>query len=239
MLIIPAIDLIEGKCVRLEQGDYAKKTVYSGDPVKVAEEFAAAGAELIHIVDLDGARAGSPQNLDVVKAIARTVPAAVEYGGGLRDLAAVEAAFAAGAERVVLGTVVLDVPAWFLKAVSRYGERIVVGIDAREGKVAVKGWRETTDVSALDLALRIKELGIQEIIYTDIARDGMLKGPNLNALQDWAGLSSRLWLPAGFLSGGYREPEASRSFGVYAAIIGKALYTNQIDLAEAIRLAQA
>lgn len=240
MLIIPAIDLIEGKCVRLEQGDYAKKTVYSGDPVKVAEEFAAAGAELIHIVDLDGARAGSPQNLDVVKAIARTVPAAVEYGGGLRDLAAVEAAFAAGAERVVLGTVVLDVPAWFLKAVSRYGERIVVGIDAREGKVAVKGWRETTDVSALDLALRIKELGIQEIIYTDIARDGMLKGPNLNALQGLGRAQLKIVASGGGSSlADIENLKRLRSFGVYAAIIGKALYTNQIDLAEAIRLAQA
>jgi len=240
MLIIPAIDLIEGKCVRLQQGDYGKKTVYSADPVQVAAEFAAGGAELLHIVDLDGARVGSPQNLDVVRAVARAVPIAVEYGGGLRDLAAVEAAFAAGAARVVLGTAVLAEPPWFHQAVDRYGERIIVGIDARNGKVAVKGWQETTDTAALDLALRMKALGIKEIIYTDIAKDGMLSGPNLTALRELGPARMKIVASGGVASlADIENLRQLEPYGVYAAIIGKALYTKQIDLAEAIRAARA
>lgn len=240
MLIIPAIDLIDGKCVRLQQGDYQKKTVYSADPVQVAKGFAKAGAELLHIVDLDGARLGSPQNLDVIKEIVQAVPIAIEFGGGLRDLAAVEAAFAAGVTRVVLGTAVLAEPDWFLEAIARYGDRVVVGIDAREGRVAVAGWQETTNVMALDLVLRMKELGIKEIIYTDIARDGMLKGPNLEALKQLGQAQAKIVASGGTASLADIENLRQLSpYGVYAVIIGKALYTNQIDLAEAIRLARS
>ncbi|HKM18159.1 MAG: 1-(5-phosphoribosyl)-5-[(5-phosphoribosylamino)methylideneamino]imidazole-4-carboxamide isomerase [Firmicutes bacterium] len=240
MLIIPAIDLIDGKCVRLQQGDYGKKTVYSSNPAEVAREFAQAGAELLHIVDLDGARAGHPQNLEVVKEIVRTVPIAIELGGGLRDLAAVEAAFAAGAARVVLGTAVLSEPDWFLEATARYSDRVVVGIDARDGKVAVHGWQTATDIPALDLALRMKELGINEIIYTDIARDGMLNGPNLDALKQLGRAQIKIVASGGVASlDDIRNLCRLAAYGVYAAIVGKALYTKQIELAEAIRVARS
>lgn len=239
MIIIPAIDLINGECVRLEQGDYQKKTVYSSDPVQTAQAFAQAGAEMLHIVDLDGARVGYPQNLDVVQKISQAVPIPIELGGGLRDLAAVEAAFAAGAARVILGTAVLDEPQWFTEAIAKYGERIVVGIDARDGMVAVKGWLETTTVSALELVERIKKHGIKEIIYTDIARDGMLSGPNLTALKEIAKAGVKIVASGGVSSlDDIRNLRELTSVGVYAVIIGKALYTNQIDLAEAIAAAR-
>jgi phosphoribosylformimino-5-aminoimidazole carboxamide ribotide isomerase len=240
MLIIPAIDLINGECVRLEQGDYAKKTVYSSDPVQTARAFADAGAEMLHIVDLDGARDGFPQNLDVIERIAGAVSIPIELGGGLRNLSAVEAAFAAGAARAVLGTAVLDEPDWFKQAIAKYGERIVVGIDARNGMVAVKGWLETTTVPALELIERMKTLGVEEIIYTDIARDGMLTGPNLDALKEVGQAGIKIVASGGVSSlDDIRNLRSLSSYGVYAVIIGKALYTNQIDLAEAVAAARS
>ncbi|NLM24564.1 MAG: 1-(5-phosphoribosyl)-5-[(5-phosphoribosylamino)methylideneamino]imidazole-4-carboxamide isomerase [Firmicutes bacterium] len=239
MLIIPAIDIIDGQCVRLEQGDYEKKTVYSNDPVEIALDFQAEGAELIHLVDLDGAKAGQPLNLEVVSKIVQALEVPVELGGGIRDLATVRRVLDLGVERVILGTVVLNKPEWFEQAVAEYGERIVVGIDARNGYVAVQGWLQTTEKRAFDLALEMKEIGVQEIIYTDIARDGMLQGPNLVELEKMGATGLKI-----VASGGVSTLEDIHNLkqledqGVYAAIIGKALYTKDINLSTAIRLAR-
>ncbi len=239
MLIIPAIDLINGECVRLKQGNYNQKTVYSQDPVAVAKQFAEAGAELIHIVDLDGARLGEPKNLEIISQVAKSISVPIELGGGIRNLAAVEAAFAAGVERVILGTAVLAQPAWLETAIDTYGERIVIGIDARDGKVAVQGWLEDTTVDALDLIDKIKALGCEEIIYTDISRDGMLNGPNLDALKQLGSKNMKIIASGGVSSlADIQELRALASSGVYAAIVGKAIYDQEIDLHEAILTAQ-
>lgn len=240
MLIIPAIDLINGQCVRLEQGDYHKKTVYSSDPLEMARKFEAAGAELLHLVDLDGAKAGSPQNLDIITKVAKSINIPIELGGGIRDLETVRQVLDAGVERVILGTVVLKKPAWLSTALAEYGERIVIGIDARNGMVAVEGWLETTNQSALELALEMKELGVKEIIYTDISRDGMLSGPNLAELRTMSKAGVKLVASGGVTSiDDVKQLRELETIGVYAAIVGKALYTGDLDLAEAIKVATA
>lgn len=176
----------------------------------------------------------------MIERIAGAVSIPIELGGGLRNLSAVEAAFAAGAARAVLGTAVLDEPDWFKQAIAKYGERIVVGIDARNGMVAVKGWLETTTVPALELIERMKTLGVEEIIYTDIARDGMLTGPNLDALKEVGQAGIKIVASGGVSSlDDIRNLRSLSSYGVYAVIIGKALYTNQIDLAEAVAAARS
>lgn len=239
MLIIPAIDLLDGQCVRLVQGDYGKKTVYSTDPLAVAKDWESQGAELIHLVDLNGAKDGRPRNLEVAAKIAQELSIPVELGGGIRDLATLEEVLSLGIQRVILGTAVLNIPDWFRQAVEKYGERVVVGIDARNGKVAVQGWLETTEESALELAKKMADVGVAEIIYTDISRDGMLQGPNLEGLKTMA--SSGLKIVA---SGGVTSLEDIRNLcsleeqGVYAAIIGKALYSGKLNLAEAIAVAK-
>lgn len=235
MLIVPAIDLIDGVCVRLIQGDFQQKTVYSADPIQVAQDFVSAGAQRIHVVDLDGARVGKPQNLSVIERIAAAVSVEIEFGGGLRDSDAVAAAFAAGAQRIVLGTAALTHPEWVSELIATYGDQIVVGIDAKDGLVAVGGWLEQTKVPALELAKQMHSLGVKEIIYTDIKRDGMLSGPNYEALKSLGSTGIKI-----VASGGISSIEDILNlcqlydYGVYAAIIGKALYTKQIDLAEAI-----
>lgn len=237
MIIFPAIDIINGQCVRLTQGDYEQKTIYHEQPAAVAKEFAAAGAELLHVVDLDGAKAGRPQNLAAVKAIVDAVDIPVELGGGLRSLDTVNEILELGVERAILGSAVLQSPPWLAAAVERWGARIVVGIDARDGMAAVSGWQETTAVSALELALQMKAVGVAEIIYTDIATDGMLQGPNVEQLRSM-GRESGLKIVA---SGGVSSIadivalRALETDGVYAAIIGRALYTGHVNLKEAIQ----
>lgn len=239
MIIIPAVDIIEGQCVRLRQGDYAQKTVYDKDPAAVVRRFADQGAELIHLVDLDGAKAGEPRNLDAVAKAAAAVEVPVELGGGIRSLDTVRRVLAAGVDRVILGTAVLSNPPWLAEAVEEFGRRIVVGIDARDGRVAVKGWLETSDTDALSLAETMKSVGVKEIIYTDISRDGMLEGPNLEGLARMAQSGLRLVASGGVSS--LEDVKAVRGLepqGVYAAIIGRALYTGDIDLRAAIRAAK-
>lgn len=239
MVIIPAIDLIDGKCVRLEQGDYRKSTIYSTDPLKIASAFADAGAPLIHLVDLDGARIGKPQNLEVIERIAQSINVPVEVGGGIRNLESIDAIFAVGVQRVVLGTAVYEQPEWFVQAVEKYGDRIIAGIDARDGMVAVKGWQEGTKKSALTLAIEMRQLGISELIYTDISRDGMLSGPNIAALKHMSKAKVKL-----IASGGVSRLDdiiklcSLEAYGVVAVIVGKALYTNNLDLHAAINAAK-
>lgn len=234
--IYPAIDLRANRCVRLRQGRADQTTVFSDDPVAVARRWAAAGASWLHVVNLDGAFGESAAaNQKAVSAILGAVELPVQLGGGLRGLAAVESALGLGVARVVLGTLALTQPDVVGEAIRRFGpERVAVGIDARDGMVAVRGWQETSTVSALALAVRLQLMGVHRVIYTDIARDGMLSGPNLPALRAMAATGLGV-----IASGGIASLEDLRAVaaitGVEGAIVGMALYTGAIDLPAALR----
>ncbi len=233
MLVIPAIDVRGGRCVRLVQGDYARETVYDDDPIGVAERWAAAGAERLHVVDLDGAAGDRPRNLDVVARLAARVAVPVQMGGGLKRWQDIVDAFACGVERVILGTAALEDRGLVERAVAAFGERIIVGIDARDGLVATRGWRQTSGVSALALARAMEALGVRRLIYTDIARDGTLSEPNYAAVAE---VRAAVSIPV-IASGGVASVEHVRRLarlGVEAAIVGRALYTGQVDLAAAL-----
>ena len=233
MIIFPAIDLRGGKCVRLIQGDFDKETIYSDDPAATALKWQAMGAKFLHVVDLDGARAGSPQNLDAIKSILDAVNISIEVGGGIRTLDDVEKLLTLGVRRVILGSVAVENISLVEAAVKRFGDRIVVGIDARGGFVAVHGWEKSSNVTVDKLAREIVAAGVQTIIYTDISRDGMLSGVNASTfakLQKSSGASV-------VASGGVRSLEdiqALKAAGVAGVIVGKAIYTGSLDLAAAI-----
>ena len=234
MEIIPAIDLRGGRCVRLYQGDFQQETVFSDDPSQVAARWHALGAPRIHVVDLDGAKAGRPANIDAIRAIAGAVPIPIELGGGIRDIATIEAALGWGVERVILGTVAVQNPALVTEACKLYGERIIVGVDARNGKVAVNGWLETTSQDAADLVAQMATAGVQRFIYTDIGQDATLQGPNMQSLGSVLAATTRPVIASG--GGGtidhlLRLTEA----GVEGVIVGQALYTGAVDLAEALK----
>src|SRR5258706_9030142 len=184
MIILPAIDIQGGQCVRLYQGDFERVTIYDADPVQAAQRWQAAGARWLHIVDLDGAVAGRPVNVETVTRIRAATSLRIELGGGIRTLTHIKQVLDLGIERVILGTVALTDRALLGEALATWGEHIAVGLDARNGLVAISGWRETTQVQAVDLAAELYTLGVQRFIYTDIARDGALQGPNLNALRE-------------------------------------------------------
>jgi phosphoribosylformimino-5-aminoimidazole carboxamide ribotide isomerase len=236
MLIIPAIDLKEGKCVRLEQGLMDKATVYSDDPATTAKHWEALGAELLHVVDLNGAFAGVPKNLDAIKEIRGAVTMPIEVGGGIRDLATIESLVAIGIDRIILGTAAIENPDFVREACAKFPGRIIVGIDAKDGMVAIKGWAEVTKIAAVDLAARMQDCGVIAIIYTDIMRDGMLSGPNIDATK---ALAEALHIPV-IASGGVHTMKdienllTVRSAGVSGAITGKAIYSGSLDLKEAI-----
>jgi phosphoribosylformimino-5-aminoimidazole carboxamide ribotide isomerase len=235
--LIPAIDLLEGRCVRLSQGRYDEATVYGDDPAAVAGRFVAHPIPRLHVVDLDGARCGKPVNVDAIRQIAaRAAGVPVQLGGGLRTLAAVEEALALGVQRVVLGTAALRDPELVREGARRFPGRIVVGIDAKEGRVAVEGWLEQSVTTASDLARRFEDAGVAAIVHTDIARDGTLSGPNLEASADLAGC---VGIPV-IVSGGVRSQEDVRRAaalaggGIAGAIVGRALYTGDVDLGRAL-----
>jgi phosphoribosylformimino-5-aminoimidazole carboxamide ribotide isomerase len=238
MIVIPAIDLKEGKCVRLEQGLMEKDTVFSDNPGAQALEWEEQGAELLHIVDLDGAFAGRPKNRGAIEAILKAITIPAQLGGGIRDIATIEAYLSMGLSRVIIGTAAQRNPELVREACAKFPGRIVVGIDAKNGMVAVQGWAELTDVTAVDLAKKFEDFGVSAIIYTDIARDGMLQGPNLEATK---GLAESISIPV-IASGGVstlRDIEnlmAIESSGVSGVITGKAVYTGAIRLSEAIAL---
>ena len=238
MRIYPAIDIIDGTCVRLVQGDYSQKTKFAEDPCEVALRWQREGGEFVHIVDLDGAKSGEMPNLELICRIANTLDVPIEVGGGIRTMEAAERYLENGVERVIIGTSALSNPDFVKKAVEKYGDRIAVGIDAKDGMVAVNGWEEVSSVSALDLAKKMEELGVAYIIYTDIATDGMLKGPNKEAMAEMVRAVPKVNIIA---SGGVttiEDVEALIETGVEGAIIGKALYTDKIDLAEAVEKAR-
>jgi phosphoribosylformimino-5-aminoimidazole carboxamide ribotide isomerase len=235
MIIYPAIDLRHGRCVRLRQGRAADETVYADDPAQMAAHWLSQGAQWLHVVDLDAALGEPSQNTAATKAIAAAATVPLQFGGGLRSLESIDAAFALGVRRVVIGTAAIRNPALVQSAVERYGsDAVAVGIDSRAGMVAVHGWQETTDVSALSLALQMKALGVTHIICTDVSRDGMLEGPNLDALRQIARDSGMSVIASGGVSSLADLRALAAIRGVTGAIVGQALYTGAFTLAEAI-----
>ena len=238
MEVIPAIDLRQGQVVRLTQGDYAKQTTFSDDPIAVADGFVKAGATRIHIVDLDGALDGHPVQAALCARVAEAAPVPIEVGGGFRNADHVTAALEAGIDRVVLGTAAVEDPSMVAKLVEQHGaERIVVGLDARDGMVAVSGWTETTGVAATELMSQMHALGVRRFIYTDIARDGMLSSPNFEALAEMVAHAEKLGGAAIIASGGIGDADHLRTLaesGVEGAIVGSAIYRGTVDLAAVI-----
>ncbi len=238
MIILPAIDLKEGKCVRLEQGLMEKDTVYSDNPAAMARHWQDEGGEFLHLVDLDGAFAGVPKNKAAIKAIVSAVDIPTELGGGIRDLETVEAYLNLGIDRVILGTVAKENPELVAEACRRFPGQIVVGIDAKNGLVAVRGWAEVTEKQATDLAREMEGFGVSAIIYTDIARDGMMQGPNLEATR---ALAEAISIPV-IASGGVSSLDDIRNllqierYGVEGVITGKAIYSGSLNLREAVAL---
>ncbi|MDF2998007.1 MAG: hisA [Xanthobacteraceae bacterium] len=238
MILFPAIDLKEGKCVRLQQGDMARATVFNHDPAQQAAIFEAEGFRYLHIVDLDGAFAGKPVNGHAVDRILESVAMPVQLGGGIRDMATVEAWLSKGVTRVILGTAAVRNPEFVKDAAMHHPGRVAVGLDAKDGRVAVEGWAETSDLEALELAKRFEDVGVAAIIYTDIARDGLLKGLNLDAT---IALAEGVSIPV-IASGGLAslddvrallEPRAAKLEG---AITGRALYDGRLDARAALNL---
>ncbi len=237
MFIIPAIDLKDGNCVRLLQGKKDEVTVYSRDPVATAKKWESAGAKILHVVDLDGAFTGHRKNIDIVLKIRKYVKMVIEVGGGIRDIETVEQLVKAGIERVILGTSAVEDSAFVVEACNKFPGKILVGIDAKDSKVAVRGWEEVSTVGAKELARRVESAGVAGIIYTDISRDGMLTGPNVAAQQE---MVKSVTVPV-IASGGIATLDDVRNLlqikGLWGAITGKAIYSGSLDLKEAIKLA--
>jgi phosphoribosylformimino-5-aminoimidazole carboxamide ribotide isomerase len=238
MIVIPAIDLKEGKCVRLEQGLMEKDTIFNDHPGAQAREWENQGAELLHIVDLDGAFAGQPKNRGDIEAILKAITIPAQLGGGIRNIATIETYLSLGLSRVIIGTAAQRNPELVREACAKFPGRIVVGIDAKNGMVAVQGWAELTNITAVELAKKFEDFGVAAFIYTDIARDGMLQGPNLEATRALAEAVSIPVIASGGVSS-LRDIEnlmAIESCGVSGVITGKAVYTGAIRLSEAIAL---
>jgi phosphoribosylformimino-5-aminoimidazole carboxamide ribotide isomerase len=238
VILFPAIDLKDGVCVRLEQGDMARATVFNRDPAAQATAFAAQGFEYLHVVDLDGAFAGKPMNAGAVERILAAVNIPVQLGGGIRDMATVEAWLGKGVRRVIIGTAAVRDPAFVKAAAQRWPGRVAVGLDARDGKVAVAGWAETSALAADEIARRFADAGVAAIVYTDISRDGLLKGLNLDAT---IALADRVAIPV-IASGGLASLDdvkallAPRAQKLAGAIAGRALYDGRFDAAQALCL---
>ncbi len=235
MHIFPAIDLIDGKAVRLMKGDYNRVTVYSDTPVKVAKYFEEQGAEYLHLVDLDGAKDGNTANFGIISEIVRSTSLSVEVGGGIRDIETIKRYVDIGVDRVILGTAAVNDPEFLKEAVRLYPDHVVVGIDIKDGMVAIKGWTEVSGLSCFDFCQTIQELGVQTIICTDISKDGMMAGTNRELYRE---LSNRFSLNV-IASGGVSSMDDIRALAgmnLFGAILGKAIYTGAIKLDEAIAL---
>ena len=233
MYIYPAIDLYEGKAVRLFKGDYAQMTVYNDNPVEVAKAFAAAGAKHIHLVDLEGAKKGEPANLKTIAKIIAAADLFVEVGGGIRNLETIEKYLAIGVNRVILGTAAVTDPAFLEEALSRYGEKIAVGVDIKDGFVAIKGWTEKSSVTAEDFFARMENLGVKTVICTDISRDGAMKGTNRELYKSLSETYGIDLIASGGVST-MEDVKALADMKLHGAIIGKAYYIGAIDLKEAV-----
>lgn len=236
MYIYPAIDLYEGKAVRLYKGDYAQMTVYSENPAEVAQAFAAAGATHIHLVDLEGAKKGTPANLATIREIIGSADLFVEVGGGIRNMETIESYLSIGVDRVILGTAAVTDPAFLEEAIGKYGEKIAVGVDLKDGCVAIKGWTEKSELTADDFFAKMQRLGVKTIICTDISRDGAMKGTNRELYKT---LSEKYAIDL-IASGGVSsigDVQALAAMDLHGAIIGKAYYIGAIDLKTAIEVA--
>lgn len=237
MLIFPAIDLFEGKAVRLLQGEYDRMTVYNDDPLSVARDFAAQGATCLHLVDLEGAKNGTTPNIDTIRRLAAETELFTEVGGGIRSMETVRTYLTAGVDRVILGTAAVKDESFLKEAVAAYGERIAVGVDIRDGKVAIHGWTETSGIDAMEFMARLEEIGVRTVICTDISRDGAMAGTNHDLYRQ---LSEQFSLQI-IASGGVSSIEDVRELAarnLYGAIIGKAYYTGALSLREAIEVAK-
>lgn len=237
MNIFPAIDLYEHKAVRLFKGDYAEMTVYSDNPVEIARDFEAKGAKFIHIVDLEGAKNGDTPNFDTVKEIAQNTGLFCEIGGGIRSLDTVEKYLNAGLDRVILGTAAVTDEEFLRAAVEKYGDKIAVGVDIKDGFVAVKGWTEKSEYSCFDFCEKMREIGVKTLICTDISRDGAMKGTNRQLYKELSEKFDMNITASGGVSS-IEDIKALRSLNLYGAIIGKAYYIGAIDLCEALEAAK-
>jgi phosphoribosylformimino-5-aminoimidazole carboxamide ribotide isomerase len=237
--VIPAIDIRDGKCVRLLQGQAERQTVYGDDPVAMARRWVEAGAPMLHVVDLDGAFAGRPQNFAVIERMVRAMPVPLQLGGGLRDLEAIETVLGAGVSRVILGTSVLEHWDMLTEATERYPGQVCVGIDSRQGKVAIRGWQDVSEIDTLSLMRRVDTVGVAAIVYTDIARDGMLVGPNLDGIAEVARQVQTPLIASGGVArlDDLRRLAALESLGVTAVIVGKALYEGRLEYRQAMAVA--
>lgn len=242
MLLFPAIDLKEGKAVRLLQGRMEDSTVYSGNPVDVAKDFESQGAEYLHIVDLNGAFTGKPVNDDIIRRIVGSVSLKIQVGGGIRTMERITELIELGVERIILGTIAVKNPELVAEAARRYGKQVIVGIDAKDGLVAVQGWAETTEMRAIDLGLAMKAMGVQSVVFTDIARDGMLQGPNIESTVQMARETGLSLIASGGIStlADLRnlQAEALKGVSIEGAITGKALYSGAFTVREALEAAR-
>ena len=228
MIIFPAIDILDGQCVRLIQGDYNREKVYSNSPVDMAKQWEKKGAEYIHIVDLNGAKTGVSINKEIIKEIANTVSIPVQVGGGIRSVDTIKYYLENGVSRVIIGTAAINDPAFLKAAVEKYGDKIAVSLDARNGYVATDGWTDTSDVAALDLVKQLEDIGVKTIVYTDIAKDGMLQGPNLQEQQTINEATSMNVIASGGVTT-KEDVENLQTLNMYGTIIGKALYDGKLD----------
>jgi len=236
MYLYPAIDLVQGKAVRLFKGDYAQMTVYSDDPVSVAKDFQVAGSRHIHLVDLEGAKSGIPENLETIKKIIAETDLFVEVGGGIRNMETVATYLSAGVNRVILGTAAVTDPVFLEAALHKYGEKIAVGVDLKDGFVAIKGWTETSELTADAFFSQMENLGVKTIICTDISRDGAMKGTNRELYQELSQKYAIDLIASGGVSS-LEDVQALAAMKLHGAIIGKAYYIGAINLKEAIEVA--
>ncbi len=234
MKIIPAIDIKDGQCVRLLQGDYGKIIKYSKNPVEIAKKWEAMGAEIIHLVDLDGAKTGKLVNIEMLKDIIENIKVPVEVGGGIRTSEAVKQYLEAGVKRVIIGTAAIKNPEWVMKMIKIYGDKICVSIDVRNGFIASEGWLDVSKIKAADFILKLEKWGVKTVVYTDISKDGMLKGPNFEM---YGKISKKTKIDI-IASGGVttlNDIKKLKKMNLYGAIIGKSIYDGVIDLKEAIK----
>ncbi|MBR5825761.1 MAG: 1-(5-phosphoribosyl)-5-[Clostridia bacterium] len=237
MLIYPAVDLFDGKAVRLFKGDYAQMTVYNENPVSVAEDFLNSGAERIHLVDLEGAKEGTTPNLETVCAIKKTTGLFCEIGGGIRSIETIDKYISAGIDRVILGTAAVTQEGFVKEAVEKYGDKIAVGIDIKDGFVAIKGWTETSSLDAFDFCKQMQDIGVKTVICTDISKDGAMQGTNHDLYKKLSQKFSLDIIASGGVSS-IEDIEKLTTLGIHGAIIGKAYYIGSINLKEAIEVAK-
>lgn len=239
MIVIPAIDLKKGNCVRLVQGNKDAVTVYSQDPAMTAKRWESSGAKLLHIVDLDGAFSGNQKNLDAILKIRKAVRIPLQVGGGIRNIGNLINLFSAGIDRVIIGTAAIEDPGFLVQACRQYPGRVLIGIDAKDGMVAIKGWEEVTPIHAYDLAKRLELVGIAGIIYTDIRRDGMLTGPNIEAVRDMVDHVTVPVIASGGISNMDDIKNLSQIQKLWGMITGKAIYSGSLHLKEAIQFLES